>query len=248
AVINVSGYTGVYDGTAHGATGSASANGENLTSLLNFGASFSDVPGGTAHWTFAGNANYAPASGDAAITITRRTVTVTADNKSKTYGDANPALTAGYSGFVNGDTETVLSGGPSLSTTAGAASPAGSYPIAVAAGTLSAANYSFSFINGTLTINNAVLTVTADDKTKVYGSTNPAFTSNYSGFVNGQTLATSGVTGNPALGTTAVASSHVGTYAITPAIGTLLSASYTCSFANSTCTITPKTASGTPNP
>src|SRR5206468_1487435 len=110
AVIIVSGYTGVYDGAAHGATGSAAAGGANLTSLLNFGASFSDVPGGTAHWTFAGNANYAPASGDVSITITRRTLTVTADNKSKTYGGANPALTASYSGFVNGETETVLSG------------------------------------------------------------------------------------------------------------------------------------------
>ena len=78
ATINVSGYTGVYDGNAHGATGSATGvNGEDLTSLLNLGASFTNVPGGTAHWTFAGNTNYAPASGDATITITKASSTTT---------------------------------------------------------------------------------------------------------------------------------------------------------------------------
>jgi hypothetical protein len=78
ATINVSGYTGVYDANAHGATGSAmGVNGEDLTSLLNLGASFTDVPGGTAHWTFAGNSNYAPASGDASITITKASSTTT---------------------------------------------------------------------------------------------------------------------------------------------------------------------------
>src|SRR5206468_1666764 len=75
ASITVNGYSGVYDGAAHGATGSATGViGENLTSLLNFGSSFTNVPGGTAHWTFnAGgtNANYNSAGGDAAITITK---------------------------------------------------------------------------------------------------------------------------------------------------------------------------------
>jgi hypothetical protein len=76
ATINVSGYTGVYDGNAHGATGSATGvHGEDLTSLLNLGASFTDVPGGTAHWTFAGNTNYAPSSGDAIIAISKASST-----------------------------------------------------------------------------------------------------------------------------------------------------------------------------
>ncbi len=78
ATITVNGYSGVYDGNAHGATGSATGvNGEDLTSLLNLGASFTDVPGGTAHWTFAGNTNYAPATGDAAITISKASSTTT---------------------------------------------------------------------------------------------------------------------------------------------------------------------------
>src|SRR5438270_8434042 len=59
AVIDVKGYTGVYDGNAHGATGSAKGvKGEDLSSLLSLGATFTNVPGGTATWTFAGNGNY----------------------------------------------------------------------------------------------------------------------------------------------------------------------------------------------
>ena len=66
AVINVSGYTGVYDGHAHGATGTAAGvetSPANLTSLLHLGASFTNVPGGTASWSFDGNTNYKATSG-----------------------------------------------------------------------------------------------------------------------------------------------------------------------------------------
>jgi predicted extracellular nuclease len=81
ALITVNGYSGVYDGAAHGATGSAmGVNSEDLISLLSLGATFTNVPGGTAHWTFAGNTNYAPASGDATITITKATPTITWNN------------------------------------------------------------------------------------------------------------------------------------------------------------------------
>src|SRR5262249_21093947 len=52
ASVVVNGYSGVYDGNAHGATGSASGvKGESLAGL-DLGVSFSNVPGGTAHWVF----------------------------------------------------------------------------------------------------------------------------------------------------------------------------------------------------
>jgi len=81
-------------------------------------------------------------------------LSVTANNATRVYGQSNPTFTAGYSGFVNGDGIGVLTGSPSLSTTATATSSvAGSpYPIMPAAGTLSAANYTFVFNNGELTI------------------------------------------------------------------------------------------------
>ena len=50
--------------------------------------------------------------------------TVTANAKSKTYGDANPALEAVVTGTVNGDTLDY-----SLATTAVKTSGVGSYPI-----------------------------------------------------------------------------------------------------------------------
>ena len=42
--------------------------------------------------------------------------------------------------------------------------------------------YSATTKDITLTINKATLIATAEDKTKVYGDSNPAFTINYSGF------------------------------------------------------------------
>jgi hypothetical protein len=74
ATIIVSGFSGVYDGAAHGAVGTATGVlGENLTHLLDLGATFTNVPGGTAHWTFSGGTNYNTAGGDASIEITRAT-------------------------------------------------------------------------------------------------------------------------------------------------------------------------------
>ncbi|MGH7136469.1 MAG: Calx-beta domain-containing protein, partial [Pirellulales bacterium] len=66
------------------------------------------------------------------------TLIVTAGNKAMVYGTIVPALTDTISGFVNGDTSSVVTGAASLTTAATAASGVGSYPIDVALGTLSA--------------------------------------------------------------------------------------------------------------
>src|SRR5438093_1583907 len=175
-------------------------------------------------------------------TVNKATLTVTADDKSRQYGDANPAFTASYGGFKNGETLATsgVTGSPSLSTTASAASPVASYTITAAAGTLAAGNYSFSFAHGQLTVTPASLTVTADDKSREYGDPNPVFTASYGGFKNGETFATSGVTGSPSLATTATATSSVagGPYTITAAVGTLAAGNYTFSFASGELTVT----------
>ena len=57
--------------------------------------------------------------------------------------------------FVNGDTSSVVSGAAKLTTTATLSSPVGTYPITIATGTLSAVNYTFTLVNGTLTIEKA---------------------------------------------------------------------------------------------
>ena len=77
ATVSVTGYTGVYDGAAHGATGTATGVGGEALSGLDLGDSFTNVPGGTANWTFTdATGNYNDASGTAAIVITKADATV----------------------------------------------------------------------------------------------------------------------------------------------------------------------------
>ena len=93
------------------------------------------------------------------ITPTEPALTVTAVSPTITYGQALPAYTATYSGFVNGDTASVLSGTPSLTTSPATPANAGTYVITASVGTLSVPNYSLQFVNGTLTIQQASVNV-----------------------------------------------------------------------------------------
>jgi len=86
------------------------------------------------------------------FSVSPAVLTVTATSPSIVNGQAIPPLTYALSGFVNQDTAAAVSGTPVESTTATAASAAGNYPVTLTLGTLSAANYSFSLVNGTLTI------------------------------------------------------------------------------------------------
>ena len=66
--------------------------------------------------------------------MSKAVLTVTADDQSRAYGAANPALTATITGFKNGEilATSGVTGSPSLSTTATTAtSPVGSYPGAI---------------------------------------------------------------------------------------------------------------------
>jgi hypothetical protein len=78
------------------------------------------------------------------------------------------------------------------------------------------------------TINKAHLTVTADDKSRVYFAADPTFTATISGFVNGETLGTSGVSGSASCSSTAVQASPASppTYPITCTIGSLAATNY----------------------
>ena len=110
----------------------------------------------------AGNDYYAPAQAQQILTVAPKSLTVSADNKDRTYGESNPALTVSYSGFAGGDDATKLSGAPVVNTTADSSSSAGSYPITIAAGNLFSANYTFAYVDGVLTVGKAPATVTLD--------------------------------------------------------------------------------------
>ena len=154
-------------------------------------------------------ANYSLTYAPGTLTVNKAALTITPDNASKTYGAANPTLTASFSGLVNSDLSSVVSG-LALNTTALTGSGVGGYPITASSG--SAANYSLTYAPGTLTINQAPLTITADNATRTYGSANPTLTASFSGLVNGDL---SSVVGGLALGTPATTGSGVGSYPIT---------------------------------
>jgi autotransporter-associated beta strand protein len=181
------------------------------------------------------NSNYAITFTNGTLTIGKATLTVTADNKSKTYGDANPSLTYTITGYKNSETSSVLTGAPTISTAAGTGSNVGSYTITSAANNLAATNYQFSYVNGSLTINRKPITVSADNKNKIYGAANPIFT-----YAVAEDLAgLSAVTGS--LATTAATTSAVGTFDITQ--GTVTNATngnYDITFTNGTLTINRK--------
>ena len=144
-------------GTFAGGVNTAVTNSSGVATAQPFTANM--IPGGP--YTVAASATTpdqaSPASANfsltnTAITVSKSVLTVTANNASKVAGAPLPTFTATITGFVNGDTLAVVSGAPSLTTTATASSPAGNYPIIAALGTLSAVNYTFTFVNGTLTV------------------------------------------------------------------------------------------------
>ncbi len=88
---------------------------------------------------------------------------------------------------------------------------AGTYPNRTSCSGAAAANYTFSYVKGTLTVKPAPLTVSADNKTRFFGQPNPALTFTVHGLVNGDTQAAV-LTGAPTVTTTAVLSSPPGSY------------------------------------
>jgi len=172
------------------------------------------------------------------IEVQKATLTVTARNLAKTYGKPHPPFTYSITGFVRSDSQAgVVKGAPAISTTANLKSPAGVYPIPVTNGTLSAANYKFRFVPGTLTVTKATLTVAAKDLTMKQGSLIPALKYTMSGFANGETQGS--VTGQPKLTTNATSTSRPGLYSITVGSGNLTAKNYRFTFKAGTLTITP---------
>ena len=150
-----------------------------------------------------------------ALTITQAPLTAAADDKSREYGDVNPPLTVSYSGFKNGEDDTVLDVVSFASTAAAPTADAGTAVIAVAGG--SDNNYSFNYLDGILMIAQAPLTVAANDQSRKYGEVNPALTLNYTGFKLADTVAALDLA--PVAATVATPASNVGIYAVTPSGG-----------------------------
>ncbi|HEV2479409.1 MAG TPA: MBG domain-containing protein [Puia sp.] len=187
--------------------------------------------------------NAASGSQNYTLNINQASLTITAGNATMNAGTAIPALTVSYKGFVNGDNASSLTTPPTVTTTATAASPPGTYSI-TASGAVDP-NYNISYNPGTLTINSAgggnpgggnpggggSIVVTAQRETKEYGAADPQLTYTVSGLPNGTT--TSIFTGS----LSRTPGENVGSYAITQ--GTLSAgAGHTFKFSGNYLTIT----------
>ena len=157
--------------------------------------------------------------------VTPATLTITANPESSVYGTTPVVDPAQYSvtGLVNGDQLTTV---PTLTLTGvTAASRVNTYTGALtASGAAASTDYTISYVAGNWSVTKAHLTVTADNKARLQDQPDPTFTAVLSGFQNGETLATSGVTGAPAFTSTDTAASLPGSYTIVAATWATLAA------------------------
>ncbi len=154
--------------------------------------------------------NYAISYTKGTLTVNKAPLMITADNKEVIYGEEHPEFTASYEGLKNEDDKSVVSG-LTYSTDYLVTSNVGEYDIVPANAT--AQNYEISYTNGTLTVKKATLTITAEDKTMIYGDEHPEFTASYEGFKNEDDKS---VVSDLDYTCEYAPGSYIGTYAITP--------------------------------
>ena len=143
-------------------------------------------------------------------TVKPAKLTVKVANASREYGEENPDFNVSYFGFVNGESKSVITTNPTVSTTAIKTSDVGDYPITINGG--NAANYELVYEPGVLTVTKAPLSARVNDATKVYGAQNPAFTIEYYGLKNNETTPAWII--QPTFQTDATESSNVGQYTV----------------------------------
>ena len=145
------------------------------------------------------------------LTVTKAPLTITAKNYAIKQGETLPTFEIEYSGFKNGETSSVLATQPTITCSASSSSAPGTYDIVVSGA--DAANYSITYVKGTLTITQAdEVVVAAYSFVRLYGDANPPF--GY--FTFGAALS-----GEPSITCEATATSPVGEYDIVPSKGTI---------------------------
>ena len=197
--------------------------------------------------------NYSISYVNGTFTVNPAALTITANNQSKTYGDAfgfnGTEFTA--SGLKNGNiiSSVTLNSGATPST-----ANAGSYNIVASApvgdpNSFMASNYTISYVNGIFTVNPAALTITANNQTKTYGDSFGFNGTEFSasGLKNGNTISTVSLNSG-ATPTTA----NVGSYGIVasaPVTGAngFNAGNYSISYVNGTFTVTPAALTITAN-
>lgn len=110
-----------------------------------------DAKSYTVYYRVKGDANHKDANGGSVnVAIAKAPLTITAENQEIFEGEDIPEFSISYDGFMNNETQTVLTNNPTVSCRANATSKAGEYTITV--GGAKADNYNITHKNGKLVI------------------------------------------------------------------------------------------------
>ena len=117
--------------------------------------------------------NYTITYANGTLTVNPAALTITANNASKTYGQTAsfPGTAFTTTGLVNGDTVSERDRDQRGSAAAAAVGTDAIVPSAATFSAGSSSNYAITYADGTLTVNPAALTITANDASKTYGQT-----------------------------------------------------------------------------
>ena len=138
------------------------------------------------------------------LTVTKAPLSISAGNYTKKQGDAMPVFKASYTGFKNGENESVLTKQPVFSCEANEASAPAEYAVTISGA--DAENYDISYEQGRLTVVEAdAVVVRAKSYSRQYGDENPVFEFETEG---------AALDGTPEIVCSAVANSPVGSYTI----------------------------------
>ena len=160
------------------------------------------------------------------LTVTKAdAIVITATSYTREYGDTNPTFLYTTSGGSQNGT-------PKITCSATMTSPVGTYPIKIEQGSVT--NSNVKYVDGTLTITKAPLTITGKSYTREEGKPNPTFEVTYRGFKNDETSYV--LTKKPTCSTTATTSSPPGSYPIT--VSGAEAQNYSISYVNGTLTVT----------
>ena len=160
------------------------------------------------------------------LVITKAPLSISAGNYTKKQGDAMPVFKASYTGFKNGENESVLTKQPVFSCEANEASAPAEYAVTISGA--DAENYDISYEQGRLTVVEAdAVVVRAKSYSRVYGDANPVFEFETEGTV---------LDGTPEIVCSADKSSQVGSYTIEVRQGSIKN--YNVHFENGSLAIT----------
>ena len=160
------------------------------------------------------------------LVITKAPLSISAGNYTKKQGDAMPVFKASYTGFKNGEDESVLTKQPVFSCEANEASAPAEYAVTISGA--DAENYDISYEQGRLTVTDAdAVVVRAKSYSRVYGDANPVFEFETEGTV---------LDGTPEIVCSADKSSQVGSYTIEVRQGSIKN--YNVHFENGSLAIT----------